>query len=156
MVTPVLLFGYGNPSRGDDALGPALLARIEALRPRHPEWPALECLTDFQLQVEHTLDLQGRERVLFVDADAGARPPFSFSRISPGRATGYTTHVLTPPELLQTFSRVLGAPPPPTFLLGIRGERFELGEPLSRPATANLGRAAAFAADWLRDPNRLR
>jgi hydrogenase maturation protease len=156
MIVPVLLFGYGNPSRGDDALGPALLERIEALRPRHPQWPELECLTDFQLQVEHVLDLQGRERVLFVDADTAARPPFSFSRISPARMTGYTTHVLTPPELLETFARVLGAPPPAAFLLGIRGERFALGESMSRAATANLGRAVAFAADWLRDPNRLR
>ena len=155
MVAPVLLFGYGNPSRGDDALGPALLARIDALRPLHPDWPEVECLTDFQLQVEHVLDLQGRERVLFVDADARTRPPFSFARVLPARTTGYTTHVLTPSELLQTYARVLGAPPPATFLLGVRGERFALGEPLSPAANANLGRAIAFAADWLDDRHAL-
>ena len=30
IIKPVLLFGYGNLSRGDDALGPQLLNHIES------------------------------------------------------------------------------------------------------------------------------
>ncbi|MDP2785684.1 MAG: Ni/Fe hydrogenase, partial [Sulfurimicrobium sp.] len=63
MTAPLLVFGYGNPSRGDDALGPLLLEQLAALN-----LPHVELLTDFQLQVEHAVDLQGRERVLFIDA----------------------------------------------------------------------------------------
>ena len=48
-----LVFAWGNPSRGDDALGPALVERLEAARPAHPEWGELALLTDFQLQPEH-------------------------------------------------------------------------------------------------------
>ena len=29
---PVLVFGWGNPSRGDDALGPLFVDAIEAIR----------------------------------------------------------------------------------------------------------------------------
>jgi hypothetical protein len=51
MTPPILVFAWGNPSRGDDALGPLFAERIEALG-----LPGVECLTDFQLQVEHALE----------------------------------------------------------------------------------------------------
>jgi len=49
---PVLVLAVGNPSRGDDALGPLAAQRLAAL-----ELSGVEVLTDFQLQVEHALDL---------------------------------------------------------------------------------------------------
>ena len=52
MADSVLVFGWGNPSRGDDALGPLFVDAVEAMK-----LPGVECLTDFQLQVEHALDL---------------------------------------------------------------------------------------------------
>ena len=65
---PRLVIGIGNPSRGDDAIGPLAVERLEALA-----LPGVELLTDFQLQVEHALDLIGRRdlshlKILF---DAG-------------------------------------------------------------------------------------
>lgn len=60
---PILIIGIGNPSRGDDALGPLAIERLEAL-----DLAGVELLTDFQLQVEYALDLAGRRRVIFVDA----------------------------------------------------------------------------------------
>ena len=58
---PVLVFGYGNLSRGDDALGPLLLEAIE----RSPKavLESVEILSDFQLQIEHALDLENRDLV---------------------------------------------------------------------------------------------
>ena len=65
---PLLVLGVGNPSRGDDALGPLFIERAaEALKERVAAGE-LELLTDFQLQIEHALDLEGRRRVVFVDA----------------------------------------------------------------------------------------
>ena len=153
MNAPVLVFGYGNPARGDDALGPALLERIASLRAAHPEWPDIELLCDFQLQVEHVLDLDGRERVMFVDADCAARPPFSWARVHPARESSCLTHRMTPQALLQVYERVLGAAPPPSFLLGIRGDRFELGEPVSDDAAGNLACAVAFTVRLLARPD---
>jgi hypothetical protein len=72
---PVLVFAYGNPSRGDDALGPLLIERLEE-RQRAGALTRVDLLTDFQLQVEHALDLRGRERVIFAEAAAsGPEPP---------------------------------------------------------------------------------
>ena len=62
---PVVVFAVGNPSRGDDALGPLLAERIEAA------FPDIVVISDFQLQIEHALDLVGAELILFIDACVG-------------------------------------------------------------------------------------
>lgn len=143
-VAPILVFGWGNPSRGDDALGPLFVERIEALN-----LPGVECLTDFQLQVEHALDLQGRRKILFVDASLAADDPFTASSIGPARDPSFTSHAMSPQAVLQVYAELEDDEPPPTWLLGIRGERFELGEPLSAEAAARLEAALAWARAWL-------
>ncbi len=144
MTAPVLIFGWGNPSRGDDALGPLFVERIEALN-----LPDVECLTDFQLQVEHALDLQGRQRVLFVDASIDAPEPFSVTTIGPHKDASFTTHSMSPQAVLQVYRDLEDQAPPPCWLLAMRGERFELGEPLSVNAKANLETAVSWLRSWL-------
>jgi hydrogenase maturation protease len=144
-----LLFAWGNPSRGDDALGPALAEHIAAALPCHPEWGEVDLLTDFQLQPEHALDLEGRDRVLFVDASVSCVPPYVFERLQPLRDFGYTTHAMRPEALLAVFRQVTGRAPPPAWLLTIRGHSFELGEPLGTAAGAHLAAAAGFVEAWL-------
>ena len=150
MIAPTLIFGWGNPSRGDDALGPLLLDRIGALLPYHPEWGAVDLLTDFQLQVEHALALDGRARVLFVDASARLdEAPFRVSLLEPARDSSFTTHALSPQGVMHVFSEVRGSRPPPCQLLAIAGEGFELGTPLSGAAAAHLDAAVAWVTEWL-------
>lgn len=144
MTTPILIFGWGNPSRGDDALGPLFVERIEAL-----ELPGVECLTDFQLQVEHALDLRDRQRVLFVDASVNATAPFAVTAVQPRRDASFTSHALSPEAVLQAYRDVERREPPPAWLLAIRGDRFELGDDLSAAAADNLAAALAWADAWL-------
>lgn len=132
MIASLLIFAYGNPSRGDDALGPLLLERLQALN-----LPHVETLTDFQLQVEHAYDLQGRERVLFIDASVSCTAPYAFSRLAAQKDTSYTTHVMSPMAVLHVYRELYGDPPP-AYLLQVRGERFELGAALSPEAVVNL------------------
>jgi hydrogenase maturation protease len=132
LIAPLLIFAYGNPSRGDDALGPLLLERLQALNLLH-----VEMLTDFQLQVEHAYDLQGRERVLFIDASISCTAPYAFSRLHAQKDTSYTTHVMSPMAVLHVYRELYGNPPP-AYLLQVRGECFELGAALSPEAAVNL------------------
>ncbi|MFZ4481258.1 MAG: hydrogenase maturation protease [Rhodoferax sp.] len=143
-VAPLLVFGWGNQSRGDDALGPLC---IETLRAEAQA--GAEFLDDYQLQIEHALDLVGRQRVLFVDASLNCGVPFEASRLqaAPDRSLG--SHALSPSALLQVFLELRGEAAPPSMLLAIRGERFELGEPLSDSASANLVKALAWCRSWL-------
>ena len=141
---PLLVFGWGNPSRGDDALGPLFVDAIEAMA-----LPGVECLTDFQLQVEHALDLKGRERVLFVDASANAAAPFTVERIAPVRDASFTTHAVSPQAILQVFRDVEAEPPPPCWLLAIRGDAWELGTAPSDMARQNLQEAINWGQRWI-------
>jgi hydrogenase maturation protease len=144
VTAPILVFGWGNPSRGDDALGPLFVERIEALG-----LPGVECLTDFQLQVEHALDLRGRRAVLFVDASVSATAPFDVSEIEARADASFSSHALSPQAVLQVYAEIDDEAPPPSLLLAIRGHRFELGEPLSSAAKTHLDAATAWAHEWL-------
>lgn len=144
MTAPILIFGWGNPSRGDDALGPLFVERIAALG-----LPNVECLTDFQLQVEHALDLVGRQRVLFVDASLAAAAPFTVNPLQPARDASFSTHAITPEAVMQVYADLQDEPPPPCTLLALRGEHFELGAGLSPAAAAHLEAALAWVRNWL-------
>jgi hydrogenase maturation protease len=134
---PELIFTWGNPSRGDDALGPALYELLE-----NENLKGVDLLTDFQLQIEHSIDLEGRKRVLFVDASTSATAPFELCRLQPEQDASYTTHAMSPQALLAVYQQVNGFAPPPAWLLSIRGYEFGLGLPLSTTANKNL--LAAF------------
>mgnify|MGYP003412199035 FL=1 len=149
MTATTLIFGWGNPSRGDDALGPLFIERLEALASQHPEWGALEFLCDFQLQVEHALDLRGRQRVLFVDAGLPAGAPFSVENIGPARDASFTSHAMTPQAVLHAWTLLECQAPPAALLLRIRGEQFELGLEMSAAAQENLAAALAWVESWL-------
>ena len=150
MAAGTVVFGYGNPSRGDDALGPLLLERAEAWL---EEQPGLDVTTvgDFQLQIEHALDLQGRALALFLDADAACAPPCALRRAQPNQDASYTTHELSPQAVLMVYRQVTGQEPPPAFILSVRGEQFELGAPLSPAAERHLEAAWALLRKVLMD-----
>lgn len=134
-MTPILIIGIGNPSRGDDALGPLAIERLEGLA-----LPDVELLTDFQLQVEYALDLQGRARVIFVDAAESGPEPYAFDPVTARQDTSYSSHELSPAAVLHAYERLFG-PPPEAHCLAIRGYQFDLGTPPSPAAQANLDAA---------------
>jgi hydrogenase maturation protease len=133
MMAKLLLFGYGNPGRGDDALGPELIAVIDEMH-----LAGIECQNDMQLQIEHVTDLQNCDRVLFVDADMSCAEPYEFSEISAARDDSYTSHAMNPAALLHAYREVYNKDAPPAFMLRIRGYNFGLGDPLTGRAANNL------------------
>jgi hydrogenase maturation protease len=140
----LVVFGWGNDARGDDGLGPLLLQRVA-----RAAWPQVLAIEDFQLQIEHALDLDGADLALFLDAGKDTPAPFTFAEIAPALVTTPTTHALSPEAVLDVYARALGRSPPPAFMLCIRGERFELGESLSPEASGRLGAAWAFVQDLM-------
>ena len=141
MTAPVVVFAVGNPSRGDDAIGPVICGRLEKWLENEGLADQFELIEDFQLQIEHAMDLQGRQLALFIDAGANTPAPYIFERIAPSEAVAHTTHELPPEAVLQVYLQTEGMAPPPAFVLCIRGERFDLGEGLSPTAQGRLGEA---------------
>ncbi len=148
MTPQILVLAWGNLSRGDDALGPLCLA---ALREQLPDAMngQVEFLEDYQLQIEHALDLIGRKKVLLIDASLNCAAPFEVTDLQAAQDASFTTHALSPQALLQVYQDIQGESPPPCTLLAIRGENFELGEAPGPAALANLARALAWAHGWL-------
>lgn len=132
-VAKVLVFGYGNLARGDDALGPRLVEALETL-PLGPE-ARFDTLSEDQLQIEHVTDLRGRSLVLFIDAHAQLDQAFRLSRVFPEPLGGFSSHTLSPGALLAVHEAVFGAPPK-AFVFAVQGHDFGLGAALSAPVKA--------------------
>jgi hydrogenase maturation protease len=140
----VLIFAVGNESRGDDALAPLLLRKLDSWLEATGRGAQFELLEDFQLQVEHALDMAGRELVLFVDAGMETAAPYAFYRVQPGVSRTLFSHAITPQAVLDTYTQINGQAPPPAFVLCIRGEQFELGATLSPQAEQHMELAMEF------------
>lgn len=149
MRAATLIIGYGNPSRGDDALGPAAIETIERLAGKHPEWGDVELVTDFQLQIEFVTDLTERKRIVFIDAAASGIEPFAFGPLVAKEDASISSHALSPASLLTVYRSFYGENSPPCFLLGIIGYDFDLGVPLSTKAKCNLNAALVMLEQWL-------
>jgi len=146
---PLLVLGWGNRSRGDDALGPLCVERLGAEMAGRDD---IEFLDDYQLMVEHALDLHGRQRVLLVDASLDCAPPFQTLALRAAADGSLSTHALSPPALLRLYHDLHGEDAPPCALLAIRGECFALGAPPAAAALANLDAALGWARNWLALP----
>jgi hydrogenase maturation protease len=144
----VLVYGYGNPGRGDDGLGPAFAAAVEALH-----LPGVVVDANYQLTVEDAADIGGYGAVVFVDAAMQGPEPFWFTRVDDSAVTsiGWTSHSVTATQVV-ALARELFVSKAAAYALGIRGYEFaDLGEGLSVRASANLDVAVAFARTALVD-----
>ncbi len=154
MSAPLVVFAVGNPSRGDDAIGPVICGRLAQWLENEGLADQVDLIEDFQLNVEHAIDLQGRGLALFVDAGENTPAPFIFEPISPSTASGHTTHALPPQAVLQVYRQMEGREPPPAFVLCVRGDSFDLGDVLTPAAALRIDAALHLLHRLCRHPDR--
>ena len=152
MTAPVVVFAVGNPSRGDDAIGPVLCGRLAKWLENEGLTERVDLIEDFQLNIEHAIDLQGRELALFIDAGQNTPAPFIFAQIYPSTATAHTTHALPPEAVLKVYRQMEDKEPPPAFVLCVRGEGFELGAAMTVAAMGGIEAAMTSLERLLRKP----
>lgn len=145
----VLLLAYGNLSRGDDALAPLLIDRIQQQGIASSSGYTLKYCQDYQIQIEHVMDMQQCERVILMDASQSLQKPIDFYPVQESAETCYTTHGMSASNLLHTYRQVHHEAPPDTYMLAIQGIQFELGQPLSSQAKINLNHAFVFLTELL-------
>lgn len=140
----MLVIGYGNPLRGDDAMGLIAAERLRGMAVR-------------QLTPELAETIAKAGAVLFLDADA-TLPPGEISlkecgaglqvcagSPDPARPKAGLDHFATPQALLHLALTVYGAAPK-AWLIGMGGECFDLKEGLSAAALRAVDRAVEAAA----------
>jgi len=143
----ILIIGYGNPGRGDDGLGPALIAELE----KH-DLPGVTLDSDYQLNIEYSVDLAKHDLVIFVDASLKGDDPFKFSELEPSHECGISTHSITAESLLGLTMDLMPTPPK-AFLLAVCGYDFAFREGLTDKATQNLHKALDFLLEYIRKQN---
>jgi hydrogenase maturation protease len=149
-----LIFTYGNPSRGDDALGPAMFDLLQLHKRETNRLDDIDLLTDFQLQIEHALDLKDRQLVVFVDAGISCSEPFEVRKLGAERDDSFTTHAMSPAAVLAVYQQINQQKPPPAYLLTIRAYEFGLGLPMTEKARVNLQKAYSYIIDRQYLPSR--
>jgi hydrogenase maturation protease len=146
MASSALVYGYGNPGRGDDGLGPALAAAVESLG-----CAQTTVESNYQLELQDAAELGRHDVVIFADADLSGPEPFWFQRVEPTARVGFTSHSVTPGALLALAGELFGSTTQ-AYALGIRGYEFDdLREVLSPRAQENLDQAVIFVKRALED-----
>lgn len=140
----ILVIGYGNPGRGDDGLGPALAAAIDALG-----LAGVTVDSDYQLTVDHAPMIADHDFVVFADAMIGLEQPFRLSPIPQSQPDTLGSHQVSPEAALALAGLLFGHAPP-GWILAISGQEFgEVKEGLSPPARANLALAVDHLRGWV-------
>jgi hydrogenase maturation protease len=140
----ILVLAWGNPGRCDDGLGPALAARLEELH-----LPGVTVESDYQLTIEHAALAAEHQVVVFVDAAQDADSSHYFRPVTPAEACRFTTHGVTPSEIL-FLARSCFSAMPEGYLLGIRAHVLDqFGEELSAAALEDLNSALEFLRGFI-------
>jgi len=142
----VLVFGIGNPGRGDDGLGTAAVEHLEPLG-----LPGVTCDANYQLNVEDALACYQHDIVVFVDAARALRAPFTWTEVRPEAPVPAMTHAMGPGAVLAVCAGLYGRRPE-AHLLAIRGHRWGVGEGLSPRAERDLREAVRFLEGFLKKP----
>lgn len=125
----VLVIGYGNPLRGDDALGWHAAGRLA----EDPRLDGIEVLWRHQLTPELALDISDASLVVLVDARDGDEPGvIRVERVVPAdvASTAAWSHHVEPVSLM-TMARDLYGGSPDVFTVSVGTASLELGDPLS-------------------------
>ncbi len=122
----LIILAWGNISRGDDAAGPMLAEKIQALNHN-----GIQLEEDLQLNIEHVMDLQSQIPVLFIDASCKPEQGFYLEKLSAVPDQSISTHSVSPKALLHLFEKTHKLKAPEAFMLHISGKEFELGQAVS-------------------------
>jgi hydrogenase maturation protease len=138
----VLVIGYGNELRGDDAVGP-LVARAVT------EWnrPEVRTLEGHQLVAEMVAEMEDVETVVFADASL-TEETASLKPLPEGRGRTRLGHFSEPGWLLE-LARLMYRRRPAGWVLAIPVERLGFGQPLSPRARAGVRDAMSLLGDFL-------
>lgn len=145
----ILLIGYGNELRGDDAVGPRIVAAVAEW-----QWPEVKCLSVQQLLPELAEEVSQARAVIFADAVLQTEgQEVCLVPVTPGNPTDCSAHTITPSAILSLAQSVFGQAPPAWWVLVPAGQ-FNLGEPLSPVAQRGMEAALEQIRGLLLTPSR--
>jgi hydrogenase maturation protease len=131
----LLVIGYGNTLRGDDGVGPRLVAELEARSLPHVTTLACALLTPELADPVSQADV-----VIFVDAAVDASREVQFRKLEPADSSQLMAHAANPRTILALARDVFGHTPE-AWWLTIPAEDLSFTEQLTTTAQQGLERA---------------
>lgn len=140
----LLVIGYGNELRGDDAAGPLVAHSIA-----DSKYASVRVMTEPCLRPEIVVDMAEAERVLFVDASLRRRD----GRIRLGSVKAAPLRpVLScafPPGMIVAIGELFHGKATKSWLLEIPASRFEFGYSLSDATASGIEQAIGLIHRWI-------
>jgi hydrogenase maturation protease len=130
----VVVVGYGNTLRGDDAVGP----RVAEMLTAGDLLPGARIIARHQLTPELAADIIAARLVVLVDARANGGTPCEVhvERVVGGSHPG-GSHAFDPSSLVDLVAHLYGRSPP-VILVSVSAGQYELGADLSPAVAAKL------------------
>lgn len=146
-----IVLGIGNPDRGDDAAGRAVVALLRGVLPADIE------LAEHSGEASALLSrLEGASHAFLIDASASGAPAGTIRRFDvaarplPQGASGLSTHGFGVVEAVG-LARALGRLPPRCVLYAIEAASFAVGAPLSGDVRAAVAEVARLLSKEVRE-----
>ncbi|MGD0036442.1 MAG: hydrogenase maturation protease [Bacteroidota bacterium] len=142
-MSKVLVIGYGNTLRGDDAAG---VHAAELIAKRHPE---IICVRVHQLMPELAEQIAECDVVFFVDAQEDVTQ-VNARLIAPSVKTDQPrTHFISPESLLALSQQLYQHLPAKAYVVGIPASQFEFSEKLSTQTDQAMHECVAIVEKYL-------
>lgn len=149
----ILIYGYGNPGRQDDGLGPYVVDRLE-------KWAKNKLLvhisfdSNYQLNIEDAVALSENDIVIFIDASIEEIDNYILTKVEPSPNVDFSMHSASPAYILELCQKMYNKQPQ-TYLLHIKGYEWEMKEELTEKAERNAKDAIFFLQDVIVEPELL-
>ncbi len=140
----IVVIGYGNPLRGDDAVGYLVASELA----RQYSSDQVDVIACHQLNPELSEAISTAAMVLFIDAALGGAPGETFCRRVRASGAGAFTHQLDASGLLACAQALWGCSPE-AVVMGIHGEAFSIGQQLSPAVRAALPKVIRLASELI-------
>jgi hydrogenase maturation protease len=141
----IYIYGFGNPGRQDDGLGPAIIDRLEQ---NNITGITTDC--NYQLNIEDAHTILESDVVIFIDASIDAEEPFSFKKIYPSAEITFTTHSMSPESVL-ALSKEIYDKDIEAYVMAVRGYEWEFNEGFSSKAVHNFNEAHLFLINKIKE-----
>lgn len=139
----VLVYGYGNPGRHDDALGIEMAEKIREWAEKH-HLENIETETNYQLNIEDAERISKKDVVVFVDATQEDIHEFKFTQLKPSsEKVEFSMHSVSPEYVLHVC-KDLFKKQPKSCQMAIKGYKWEFEEGLTDNARLNLEQAYQY------------
>ncbi len=132
----ILIYGYGNPGRQDDALGILLIGKFETWLIEN-KYSFIDTDQNYQLNIEDAESISKYDLVIFLDASVEEIKSVLIEPVYPDLKTDFSMHSVTPAFVLALSQQVFHRSPE-TYQMHIRGYKYKFMEPVSKEAERNL------------------